>query len=122
MIDMNVVIAENIRNEMKQQSKPIYDISIATGLSLKELKEKMDGIKSFNTRELREVAGVLGTTTQELAKLSKNYNELDSIGQIHKKCVTEAQHRAVNIADKLSDMILFHKKVKENGLRMGNRI
>jgi hypothetical protein len=85
---------------------------------LKKLRGKMDGAKAFNARELREVAGFLGTTTQELARMPKNFEELDSVSQLHKKCTNENQHKAIDIADKLSDMILFHKKVRENGIKM----
>lgn len=116
MIDMNMIIAENIRREMNRQAKSSYDLLVATGLSTKELRERMEGTKAFSARELREVAGFLGTTTQALAKLPENYKELDSISQLHKKCATENQHKAVDVADKLSDIILFHKKVRSNGV------
>lgn len=118
MIDMNMLIAENIRNEMNKQSKSTYDLSVSTGLSLNELRGRMDGTKAFSVNELRKVADFLGTTTQELAKLPKNYEEFDSISQLHKKCTNENQYKAIDIADKLSDMILFHKKVRENGEKM----
>lgn len=122
MIDMNTLIAENVRKEMNKHSKSNYDLSVATGLSLKEFRERMDGTKAFSARELREVAGLLGTTTQDLSKLPKNYKALDSVSQLHKQCTTENQHKTVDIADKLSDMILFHKKVRENGEKMMNAV
>lgn len=118
MIDMNVIITENIKSEMNKQGKSIYNLSFVTGLSLKELREKLDGAKAFNAGELREVAGFLGTTTEKLVKLPENYKKLDSIAQLHEKCKSKNQHKAVDIADKLSDMILFHKKVRENGTQI----
>lgn len=118
MIDMNMIVSNNIKRAMSKQSKSTYDLLSVIGLSQTELREKLDGAKAFNAGELREVAGFLGTTTEELAKLPENYKKLDSIAQLHERCQSQNQHEAVDIADKLSDMILFHKKVRENGTQI----
>lgn len=65
----------------------------------------------MNAGELRDIAKYLGTTVDKLTCPN-------AISRIMRKIHTDSARETLDIADKLSDMILFHKTVRENGTEM----
>ena len=103
MIDMNEIIANNIAILRKQTD-------------LAEVYGKQIKARAMNAGELRDIAKYLGTTVDKLT--CPNAIRDDAISRIMRKVHTDSAREALDIADKLSDMILFHKTVRENGTEM----
>ena len=71
--------------------------------------------RTMNAGELRDIAKYLGTTDKLTCP---DAIRVDAISRIMGKVHTDSAREALLIADKLSDMILFHKTVRENGTEM----
>ena len=80
MLDVNMMIANNIQNQLKKENKKQIDLA--------------EGI---------------GVSRQTMSKIMNAF-----MGRVK----TPEARRGIQIADELSDMILFHTKVYENGKRM----
>ena len=118
MIDMNSVIIVNIQRFIRTQAKTIKEISDGTGISVTELSQLLNGTKAITVPELKKFADFFGVTTQEFVQIHGDICYLSSIEQLKLKIVDGKYKEALDIADRLSDMILFHKKVRENGEKM----
>ena len=105
MIDINEIIANNIAILSKQT-----DLAEVYGKQIKL------SARTMNAGELRDIAKYLGTTVDKLT--CSNAIRGDAISRIMGKVHTDSAREALDIADKLSDMILFHKTVRENGTEM----
>ena len=104
MVDMNEIIANNIAI-LSKQTDPAALGSKQTKLST----------RTMNAGELRDIAKYLGTTDKLTCP---DAIRGDAISRIMGKVQTDSAREALDIADKLSDMILFHKTVRENGTEM----
>ena len=108
MVDMNEIIANNIAILSKQ-----------TDLAEVGSKQTKLSARTMNAGELRDIAKYLGTTVDKLTCPADAIRG-DAISRIMGKVHTDSAREALDIADKLSDMILFHKTVRENGTEMMN--
>lgn len=105
MIDINEIIANNIAILRKQ-----IDLAEVGGKQIKL------SARTMNAGELRDIAKYLGITVDKLTCPSAIRG--DAISRIMGKVHTDSAREALDIADKLSDMILFHKTVRESGTEM----
>ena len=55
---------------------------------------------------------------EELTKICQDSIDTDTVHAFMGKVDSEQAKEALQIADRLSDMILFHRKVRENGTAM----
>ena len=116
MIDMDFIIAENIKKEIKNKGKDIETLSKETGIYVSELRQKLNCVKPINAIELKNIATMLGVETQKLCQIPSGY--ISTIEFLKGKISSKEGKEAVEIADKLSDMILFHSVVRKNGKKM----
>lgn len=117
MIDINEIIVKNISDRLKELNATWKDLGVMTGFSKKDVQSVRLGSKGINAIELKQIAMSLDTSVDELVKIHKNNKEDISVfvcGNIS----TSGGRKAIEIADKLSDMILFHAKVRKNGTKM----
>ena len=118
MVDMNSVIIVNIQKFIRTQDRTIKEIADGTGLSTTEVAQLLNGTKAITVPELKKFADFFGVTIQEFMQIHGDICYLSSIEQLKLKIVDGKYKEALDIADRLSDMILFHKKVRENGEKM----
>jgi len=118
MIDMNAMIASNILTILKQQNKKQVDIAEALKTNKQTISKMLNGTRMINAIELKQIADFLGVTMEELTKIQGNTNETDIVHVFMGKVESEEARNTLEIADTLSDMILFHKRVRENGMKM----
>ena len=109
MVDMNEIIANNIAILTSKQ----------TDLAEVGSKQTKLSARTMNAGELRDIAKYLGTTVDKLTCPADAIRG-DAIGHIMGKVHTDSAREALLVADKLSNMILFHKTVRENGTEMMN--
>lgn len=118
MLDMNLVIANNILMRLKEQHKKQVDLADGIGISKQTVSKMLNGSRAINAIELRRIAEYLGVTMDTLAKLPEAPQENNIIHAFMGRVTSEGGKNALAIADKLSDMILFHAKVRANGTQM----
>ena len=118
MVDMNVMIAGNIQNLLKKQNKKQIDLAEALGTNKQTVNKMLNGSRMINALELKSISEYLGVKMEELTKISPEYKDTDIVHAFMGKVQSEEARQALKIADELSDMILFHRRVRENGTAM----
>lgn len=118
MMDMNMAIASNIFAILRQQNKKQTDLADALQTNKQTVNKMLNGSRMINAIELKQIADFLGVKMEELTKIQAKAADTDIVHVFMGKVASEQAKNALEIADKLSDMILFHSKVRENGAVM----
>ncbi len=118
MSNANMIIAKNIITILKSQNKKQVELAEALHTNKQTVSKMLNGSRMINAIELKQIADFLGVKMEELTKIPKSMPDTDVIHAFMGKVESEQAKNAIKIADKLSDMILFHKKVRENGTAM----
>lgn len=118
MFDMNLVIANNILMCLKKQSKKQIDLADGIGSSKQIVSKMLNGSRTINAIELRKIAEYLGVSMDMLAKLPEAPQENNVVHAFMGLVTSDGGRKALLTADKLSDMILFHARVRANGTQM----
>jgi transcriptional regulator with XRE-family HTH domain len=124
MVDMNMIIARNILEILKQQNKKQVDLADALNTNKQTVNKMLNGARMINAVELKRIADFLGVKMENLTQLREN--EANTTGTVDNNVIlafmgkveSEQAKNALEIADKLSDMILFHNRVRENGVEI----
>lgn len=114
MVDMNAVIAGNILALLKKQNKKQTDLAEALRTNKQTVNKMLNGARMINAAELKAIADYLGVNMEELTKIPSDHADTDIIHAFMGKVQSEQAKQALQLADELSDMILFHKRVREN--------
>lgn len=118
MVDMNRVIAENILCMLKCQNKKQTELADSLGTNKQTINKMLNGSRMINAIELKMIADFFGIKMEELTRISRTPIERDIVHVFMGKVDSEQARTALKTADILSDMILFHKRVRENGAAM----
>ena len=118
MLDVNMVIANNIQAELKKKNKKQTDLAKGIGVSGQTMREIMNGTRAINADELHKISEYLHVPMDSLTKMPTKPMETNVIHTLMDRVKTEEARKGIRLADELSDMILFHTRVCENGKRM----
>lgn len=118
MIDMNAMIAGNILAILKLQNKKQVDLAKALQTNKQTVSKMLNGARMINAIELKQIADFLGVKMEELTRIQDNPADTDIVHAFMGKVESEQAKKALRIADTLSDMILFHSRMRENGAAM----
>lgn len=118
MVDMNMIIANNIMNYLKKQNKKQTDMADGIGTTKQTVNKMLNGSRMINAIELKRIADYLGVKMDELTRMPDVVQEENVVHAFMGKVVSQQAKDALTIADKLSDMILFHSHIRENGTVM----
>ena len=118
MVDMNMIIAGNILSLLKKQNKKQTDLANALRTNKQTVNKMLNGTRMINAVELKSIAEYLGVKMEELTKIPSIHADTNIVHVFMGKVQSEQAKQALVTADELSDMILFHKKVRENGEAM----
>lgn len=118
MVNMSAMIAGNILAILKQQNKKQTDLAEALQTNKQTVSKMLNGARMINAIELKQIADFLGVKMEELTKFQGNTVDTDVVHAFMGKVESEQAKNALKIADTLSNMILFHSRVRENGIVM----
>ncbi len=118
MVDMNTIIASNILTLLKKQNKKQTDLADALGTNKQTVNKMLNGTRMINAVELKTIADYLDVKMEELIRINAMHADTNIVHAFMGKVQSEHAKQALQLADELSDMILFHKKVRENGTAM----
>ena len=118
MVDMNMIIAENILHLLKHQNRKQTELADSIGTNKQTINKMLNGSRMINAIELKMIADFFGVKMEELTRIPKTSIERDIVHVFMGKVDSEQARTALKTADMLSDMILFHKRVRENGAAM----
>lgn len=118
MVDMNAIIASNILRILKQQNKKQIDLADALHTNKQTVSKMLNGTRMINAIELKHIADFLSVKMEELTKIQRNTVDTDIAHAFMGKVESEQAENALKIADTLSDMIMFHNRVRKNAASM----
>lgn len=118
MLDVNMIIANNIRAELKKENKKQVDLTEEIGISKQTTNKIMSGARAIDVIELHKISEYLHVPTDSLTKMPEELADTNLICMFMERAKTEEARKGIQIADELSDMILFHTRVYENGKKM----
>lgn len=118
MNDINTITIDNILETLKHLGKKQIDLAEGIGVSKQTMSKMLNGGQSIKAVELQKIADYLGVSSESLRNNPKQSKPKDVIHTFKGKCETDEVCEAFQIADKVSDLILFHKRVRKNGISM----
>lgn len=118
MQDVNMIIANNIQAEMKKENKKQVDLAEGIGVSKQTMSKIMNGAKVINAIELYKISEYLHVSMSSLTKMPEKPMDANAVHAFMERVKTEEARKGIRFADELSDMILFHTRVCENGKKM----
>ena len=118
MVDMNAVIASNITMYLEKQHKKQVELAEYLEVSRQTVNKMLSGIRTISAGELRKIADFFCTSMEELTTIPQNYEETDVFRVFMGKVGTEQAGQSIRDIDKLIELILFHDKIRENGIAM----
>ena len=113
-----MIIANNIQAELKKENKKQVDLAKEIGVSKQTMSKIMNGTKAINAIELYKISEYLHVSTDSLTKMPEELADTNLICMFMERAKTEEARKGIQLADELSDMILFHSRVYENGKKM----
>lgn len=118
MIDINLIIANNVMDQMKQHNTKQIELAKTIGVTKQVMSKMLNGSRMISIVELRRIADYFHVQVSDLMKLSTVSENDNVIQNLMCRVNSEAARRALHIADELSDMIIFHANVRENAQSM----
>lgn len=118
MIDVNMVVVNNIQKILTTKNISIIDLAYGTNISIETINKIMNGSKTINANDLYKIAEFLDVSLETLMKAQEFSNGTNAVNTFIGRAKSKEAQRGIEIADELSDMILFHTRVYENGKKM----
>ena len=118
MQDVNMIIANNIQAELEKENKKQADLAKEIGIAKQTINKIMNGVRAINSIELYKASEYLHVPADSLMKMPEKLIDTNVIHGFMKCVKTEEARKGIQLADELSDMILFHTRVCENGKKM----
>lgn len=118
MLDINLALANNILEILKKQGRKQMELAENIGVSKQTMSKMLNGGRMINAIELHKIADFLSVPMEELVRITEHFTDHSGIHAFMGRVESEEAKNALEIADKISDMILFHRKVRKNGTEM----
>jgi len=118
MADMNLVIVNNINAFLEQNHKKQVDLANHLHVSRQVINKMLNGTRTINAAELFQIARFFGTNMEALTTIPDNYEETDVFHVFMGQVKTKEARQSIKDIDTLVELILFHDKVRENGMAM----
>lgn len=118
MVDINVVVANNIADQMKKTSTKQIELANAIGVKKQVMSKMLNGSRMINISELRRIADYFHVSTDDLMESPAPAYESNVVMAFMEKVSTDAAREALYTVDELADMIVYHANVRENARAM----
>ena len=121
MYNMNQAIGNNIRKHLKKIGKSPSDLAGYLGTTRLSVGNMLDGSRTVNAMELREIALFCKVSVADLVKASKDGGGMDVVQPLIGKAgsdFSDSVRKGLETADQIADMICFYAKANENAEEM----
>lgn len=118
MVDMNMVVARNISEQLKKNNKKQIELADAIGVSKTTMSKMLSGARMVSVPELSKIATYFNMSMDELVKTQKDLSQPNVIRAFMGKVDSDAARQAIEYADEIADMIIFHARTRENAERL----
>ena len=118
MYNMNKAIGNNIRAYLKKIGKNPSDLAGYLGTTRLAVGNMLDGSRTINAMELREIALFCKVSVADLVKAPKDGGRMDVMQPFIGKVGSDSARKGLETADRIADMICFYAKAKEKAEEM----
>ena len=117
MYNMNQAIGNNISRHLKKIGKSPSDLAGYLGTTRLSVGNMLDGSRTVNAMELREIALFCKVSVADLVKVPKDGGGMDVIQPLIGKVgsdLSDSARKGLETADRIADMICFYAKANES--------
>lgn len=114
MVDINVVVANNIVDQMKKHNTKQIDLAKAIGVTKQIMSKMLNGSRMINIAELHKISDYFHIRMEDLMKVPAPTYERNVVKAFMGKVNSDAAREALHTVDELADMIIFHANVRDN--------
>ena len=118
MYNMNRAIGNNISRYLKKIGKSPSDLAGYLGTTRLSVGNMLDGSRTVNAMELREIALFCKVSVADLVKASTDVGRMDVVQTRIGKAGSDSARKGLETADQIADMICFYAKANENAEEM----
>lgn len=118
MLDVNALIADNIQKELKRKNRKQIELSDWLGVSKQTMSKIMNGTRTLSAVDLQKISEFLNVSMESLMKFPDQISDNNVIHTFMGCVKSDEAKRGIQIADELSDLIIFHSFIYENGIKM----
>ena len=115
---MNKAIGNNIREHLKKIGKTPSDLAGYLGTTRLAVGNMLDGSRTINAMELREIALFCKVSVADLVKAPADGGRMDVMQPFIGKAGSNSARKGLETADRIADMICFYAKANENAEEM----
>ena len=115
---MNRAIGNNIRAYLKKIGKSPSDLAGYLGPTRLAVGNMLDGSRTINAMELREIALFCKVSVADLVKAPKDGGGMDVMQPFIGKVGSDSARKGLETADRIADLICFYAKANENTEQM----
>lgn len=117
-MDTNMIIANNIQAVLIHQNKRQIDLAAAIGVSRQTMSKIMTGGRTISAMELSRIAEYLHVSMESLVRIPEHHSDTNVTHVFMGRVNTDAAKEAIQVADRVSDMIVYYDRLIENNKRM----
>ena len=114
MVDINIVVANNIMDQMKKHNTKQIELAKAIGVTKQIMSKMLNGSRLISIAELRRIADYYHVQTDDLMKEPAEAYNANVVRAFMDRVNSDAARDALRTADELADMIVFHANVRDN--------
>lgn len=114
MVDMNMAVARNVLEQLKKNNKKQVELAEAIGVSKATVSKMLSGARMISVPELLKIADYFHVSMDELVRVEAVTEQPNVIRAFMGKVDSDAARQAIEYADKIADLIIFHAKTREN--------
>ena len=117
MYNMNKAIGNNIRAYLKKIGKSPSDLAGYLGTTRLSVGNMLDGSRTINAMELREIALFCKVSVADLVKTPRDGGEMDVVQTLIGKAgsdLSDSARKGLETADRIADMICFYANANAN--------
>ena len=118
MYNINRAIANNIKKHLKKIGKTPSDLAGYLGTTRLAVGNMLDGSRTINAMELREIALFCKVSVADLVKPLRDGRGMDVIQNLIGKAGSNSARKGLETADQIADMICFYAKANKNAEEM----
>ena len=118
---MNKAIGNNIRKHLKKIGKSPSDLAGYLGTTRLSVGNMLDGSRTINAMELREIALFCKVSVADLVKPSRDGGGMNVMQSLIGKAgsdFSDSARKGLETADQIADMICFYAKANESAEEM----
>lgn len=105
---------KRIQQYLKKMNRTQTDLANYIGVSKQTMSKMLSGARMINANEIKQIADFFEVKIDELFNSEKKNEQTSGAYALMGKVESEQAKEAIEIVDKIADLIIFHKNARNN--------